>query len=470
MGLSKKQKELSLRLFGSDRLTRRQFNRAMEELKEASCEAFVEANESDMLDLASSYSQLKKVSMRYHAGPCPMAGCTSSDDGFFVDTSLNIAACRRCQWQENGQGAGPVGFIANKYTLSAHEARDYILGRSVNVTLPKIEIKKRTEKVEPVRERQDFSDFMQWARENLASSNGLADWGYGYFSGRGIAVQTINHFGLGVLTQWGKPLVALPFYSNEDRILCGVRLRGSGGKWARKSVKGSTFQDASFGLDTIVGHQLAVITEGGFNALSIWQTLQGLGVAADVLSVGSEGALKRTSSRIVQRNLKAAKSLIVWADKVTKGDEVRQAIARVRPDMAVIVLHSKEVSGKKGKTDANDLLLAGHLSALMRHVLPMIAPQEEVYNVDDTGGPIEQENELSASEELLYACGVITEQVGTEEALKLYREAEDLYMDAPLCDLFAHYEKMEQLTKQLHQTSFDLTDVKGEQEKQEYYF
>lgn len=383
MALSKKQKELSLRLFGSDRLTRRQFNRAMEELKEASKEAFIEANEVDILDLASSYSQLKKVSMRYRAGPCPMINCKSKDDGFFVDTSRNIAACRRCQWQENGQGAGPVGFIANRHTLSVHDARDYILGREVSVTLPKIEIKRRVEKIKQERERQDFSEFMQWARGNLASNNGLADWGYGYFESRGIATRTVNHFGLGVITQWGKPFVALPFYSNKDQILCGVRLRASGGKRARKSVKGSIFQDVSFGLDTIVGHELAVIAEGEFNAMSIWQALDSLSVAADVLSVGSESALSHSSGQMIKAHLKAAKSLIVWADKVTKGDEVRQAIARIRPELTTIVLHSKEVSVGAGKTDANDLLLAGNLTALMTHVLPMVEPKELIESDED---------------------------------------------------------------------------------------
>lgn len=470
MRLSKKQKELSRRLFGSDRLTRRQFDRAMSELKEASKEAFIEANEVDMLDLASSYTQLKKVSMRYHAGPCPMTGCASSDDGFFVDTSGNMAACRRCQWQNNGQGAGPVGFIANKHTLSVHDARDYILGRSVSVTLPKIEIRKRVEKVKHSRERLDFSDFMRWARDNLTSNSGLADWGNGYFESRGIAARTVNHFGLGVITQWGKPFVALPFYSNTDQVLCGVRLRASSGKWTRKSVKGSVFQDTTFGLDTIVGHQLAVITEGGFNALSIWQVLDSLSVPADALSVGSEGALKRTSERIVKRNLRAAKSLIVWADKVTKGDEVRQAIARIRPDLTVIVLHSKEIQGRKGKTDANDLLVQGHLAALITHVLPMIAPSSKVYSTDNAARPIKEDEELTASSELLIACGYLAEKIGGDEGHKLYLEAEDLYMDGVVCDLFAHYEKMEQVSKQLYQASFDLTGIKGEPEKKEYDF
>lgn len=407
MRLSKKQKNLSLRLFGSDRLTRRQFNQAMDDLKEASKAAFVEANDADMLDLASSYSQLKKVSMRYHAGPCPMTGCISENDGFFVDTSLNIAACRRCKWQESGQGAGPVGFIANIHTLDVHEARDYILGREISVTLPKIEVRKRVERVKPVGERLDFSDFMNWAGENLTSDSGLADWARDYFSGRGIEERALSHFGVGVVTQWDTPFVALPFRSNTDGILCGVRLRASGGKWTRKSVKGSTFQDASFGLNTIKGHQLAVITEGEINAISIWQTLDDLSVAADVVSVGSEGALKHSSKRLVETHLKVAKSLIIWADKVTKGDEVRESIARVRPDMGVIVLHSKEVEGRKGKTDANDLLLAGNLSALMAH-LPMINPKmdasKEVFEQNRLFGQSELDDDRTIAEQAIEAA------------------------------------------------------------------
>jgi len=137
MRLSKKQKELSVKLFGSDRLTRRQFSRAMDELKEARKEAsqaaYEEANEADLLALAEANTEMRKESQRYQVGPCPMPNCQSSDDGFFVDTSGNIGGCRRCLWEKNGQGAGAVGFIASLLTLEPYEARDYILGREISV-------------------------------------------------------------------------------------------------------------------------------------------------------------------------------------------------------------------------------------------------------------------------------------------------------------------------------------------------
>ena len=58
MRLSYKQKQLAITLFGTDRLTMRQFNQLMNERKEASKRAYEEANDVDLLNLASTYTVL----------------------------------------------------------------------------------------------------------------------------------------------------------------------------------------------------------------------------------------------------------------------------------------------------------------------------------------------------------------------------------------------------------------------------
>lgn len=368
MRLSKKQKALSLELFGSDRLTRRQFSRAMDEHKAESNAAFDEANDYDILDLVERHTNtpLKRNGQNGYCGPCPIGGC-EGEDRFIVNLTDNKAWCRVCNWQYSGLGSGPVGFIASLYNESAYEARDRILGRGKSVKLPKVPITKRTPRVANVRERLDLGEIAQSAQQNLGSDSRLANWARACFTKRGINERALTHFGVGAIVRWGKRFIALPFHSNVDLVCCAVRLRQGDEK---KSITGSIFIDTSFGLDAIQGHELAVIVEGEVNALSIWQILDGLGIRADVLSAGSEGALIKSTEQIVRARLKQAKSVIVWADKEVKGHEARAIIERVRPDLAITVLHSQEKVGQKGKIDANDLLLSGHLASVLKHVLP----------------------------------------------------------------------------------------------------
>ena len=467
MRLSHKQKALALKLFGTDRLTARQFKQAMDDRKEASKEAFREASDADLLALAESVTELRKESQRYHVGPCPMGGCSSSDDGFFVDTSSNIGGCRRCAWEKSGQGAGPIGFIASLYHLSAFEARDHILGREISVMLPKVEMKKRTIRQKAERERLDFSEFMQWSRNNLISDSRLAQWAFDHFGQRGIQKHTLYHFGVGVALQWGKPFVTVPFCSNVDLVCCAVRLRQAG---CKKSMTGSIFQDVSFGLNSVQGHEIGVIVEGEVNALSIWQVLDSLGIQADVLSIGSESAFRHSTEQIIRSHLKAVRSVIVWADKEKVGREARAIIANVRPDLAIGVLYSKEKPDKKGKIDANDLLISGHLSSVLTYVLQTAKPNagNAVMPPAQTSEVLPDEHALSGKDELLCWCGFIVEEVGTEEAHTLYLQAEELYISGTMSDLFAHYEKIKKLRKPLSQASFDLSDVAKKKEAFDY--
>lgn len=494
MRLSVKQKKLATKLFGSDRLTRRQFRRAMDELKEANEKAYDEANEADLLALAESHTEMRKESFRYHVGPCPMPACSSSDDGFFVDISENIGGCRRCTWETNGQGSGPVGFIASLRGLENWEARDYILGREISVTLPKVEFKKRQVKAKKEGERLDFSKAMQKARHNLSSNDDLAAWGRSYFSNRGIGEAALEHYGVGVMLQWGRAFVAMPFYSNTDLVLCGVGLRTLGSK-KKKSLKGSIFKDVCFGLNAIQGHKIGVIVEGEVNALSIWQELERLGVRADVLSVGTESAFKHSIEHLVRSHLKQAKTLLVWADKEQIGHEARAIVASVRPDLAIGVLHSKEQISRKGKIDANDLLLAGHLGAVLKQVLPVERTQNEpsadnavtndvlisknkpikaalsdadcIQAMDATLtvmlGSTEVEQGQAARHELLLLCSHETERIGTQEADIMYRQAESICQLGTLTALFEHLEQMRALASQTSGT-FEQNRLFGQSE------
>ncbi len=493
MRLSAKQKELALRLFGSDRLTRRQLNRGLEELKEASKAAFDEANQYDILALAESYATLKKDSQNWYSGPCPMSGCGGSDR-FVVDIIDNKAWCRACNWQYNGLGGGPVGFIASLYNLSAFEARDYILGRQISVDLPKIEPVKPDIAPKKERVRVDFSDVMHEARHNLSSNNDLATWARSYFSNRGIGISALKHYGVGVTLQWGRAFVAMPFYSNADLILCGVGLRTLGTK-KKKSIKGSIFQNVSFGLDTMQGHEIGVIVEGEVNALSIWQVLNEQGVPADVLSVGTESAFKHSIKHLVRSHFKQAKTLLIWADKEQIGHEARAIVESVRSDLAIGVLHSKEQIGQKGKIDANDLLLAGHLGAVLKHALPAVEPSADNTVTDNalisanepiraalsdadciqamnatltvTLGSAKVEQGHEARLELLLLCSHETERIGTQEANVMYSQAESLFELGSITALFDHVEQMRAI-KTAQKRDFDKVKVLKTEKRRDF--
>ena len=353
MRLSAKQRALALDLFGTDRLTRREFSQMIEEHKEASRNGYERANDADLLALAEMYTTMKG-SGKTRTGPCPMAGCSARRDGFWVNTQTNTGGCHTCFWpKNNGSGSGPVGFIRALRDCEPWEARDELIGK-INVAIP-TRRRKPTNFTDSTSPSQDLTCVMEDATKALRASDGLGRWGRNYLTGRGLLRRTWEFFGIGVTTDYGhKPFIASPFIHAASGYLSGIRYSN-----AKICLRGSKFERALFGLPA-KGHEIGFMVEGEINAMSIWQACQQLGVSADVISVGSQGAFKPLASDVA-RHLGRARLIVLWADKIEISKSAIRNFKRAGVIIKVLFSHKER--------DANHLLKCGQLVNLLRDVL-----------------------------------------------------------------------------------------------------
>ncbi|MGB0383204.1 MAG: hypothetical protein ACPGWR_00140 [Ardenticatenaceae bacterium] len=367
MRLSKKQRALALALFGTDKLTRRQFSKMMDERKQTAEAAYDKANDKGLLDLAEKHTTMTPTG-NTRTGPCPMPGCRASKDGFWVDTRSNTGGCHSCFWPR-GVGSGPVGFIRALTGCEAWEARDQLIGK-IEIEAPETRRERRREP-STTEATKDFEAVMRDATANLRGSDGLARWGRRYLTGRGIKQETWERFGIGVVSDFGnRGFVASPFHHLDSGNVCGIRYSN-----AKISATESKFVRGAFGLPALSDLPVAFVVEGEVNGLSIWQVCNELGHSVDVVSVGSQGAFKSLAPDLAERLRKAA-FIVIWADEEVVGRAVEPIFAVKGP--LVSVLHSYS------KLDANDLLKSGQLSSL----LPTVLPKEDFFAT-----PVEAKNE-----------------------------------------------------------------------------
>ncbi len=476
-------------------------NSALDEQKRIDDERVQQANDTDMLELANKYTMMSRQSWRYHCGPCPI--CKKAlEDGFVVNTDHNSWFCRKC----DDKGT-PIGFLMKKENLSFWEAVTELVGESYVRLVPTKRLAPREKKKAVFlwgkdKWQREAQHMVSMSSQRLTNVGGDLAQHYGNHSQtmsmvtlgsqarahhcdsdaarnyltheRAISMTAARAWRLGQArvrfkVKKGKKgskeeanAIIIP-WMGPDGLIKAIQYRLIGGASRR-------FHSKYGGEKTIYGaHLLApsrdkllIIVEGEFNAISIWQEAHQMDLPIDVISIGGEGISDERLSSLVKL-VARYRGGIAWLDRAKVAKKVGRFLE------GVMLLSSP------GGHDANRLAQSGELAGIIEVICSEEVPQLGITtvpkhgaSVDDAAGP--QDDELTASEELLMACGVIRDEVGCDKAHRLYLQAEDLYMSAPLCDLFAHYEKMVELTKQLHQTSFDLSDVGVKQEKREYYF
>lgn len=425
MRLSYKQKQLAITLFGTYKLTVRQFNRLMDERREASKRAYEEANDVDLLNLASTYTTLKKDAHNNYSGPCPMPGCPSAYDGFWVNTSTNTGGCHSCDWVFNGSGSGPVGFLKALLGLEAWEARDQLVGdidsRVVN-TIPKVPVKHEKED----RVIKGFSNEVAQACRDILANTVVQR----YLSERFIERETwqTNRVGAYFFNDeypYNTQAVSFPHY--HGRIVCGMNRRIINGpaKMKTKFVKGSSW--GFYHLKKRANASYLMFIEGEINALSVWQVTKELPL--DIASVGPQGSFKRFASEITQM-AQGYETLIIWADEKKITEEARRLVDHAN----ILTLYSYQ------KLDANDLLERGALRRLLDKVIKGFdPPPTETPKMD---GEILWDD-ASVLDQLLCDCGLLADEAGGR-ADSDYLQAEQVYMTGNASDLFEHYRYMKE--------------------------
>lgn len=317
------------------------------------------------------------------AGPCPKCG---GDDRFYVTQDGKACACRQC----HPQRMDVTGFVAWLHGVPQHEALDMLRGRRTfaRVRPPAPSVATVTEAETPDASnsqvwRTDAARRVQRDCERLHADTDGARAARQYLLSRGLQPEAWAAFSLGYDrvrvpgTQDYAPAVSWPVVHEETGDVYGVRYRflqtqtGADGKAYRyTSLTGTRTSGRLFGVPALPAGVLLpwdgaarlhgeaisclVVTEGEFNAMSVWQACHETNV--DVLSFGSESqrSLPAWAVTIAQRY----GAVVVWVDDPQKAQDVARQLPRAQ------ALRSVQEDG--AKQDANALLVAGALGGLVQ--------------------------------------------------------------------------------------------------------
>ena len=320
--------------------------KAYEERKRQASSLADEAREASLYDLADKYVTWRHDSHAHAKGPCPMKNCNSTKDAFYVSKLLNTGGCRQCGWQNKGEGAGPIGFICAKEDVTWIEAARLITNRKEYVRIEKTKTRKKDE-LPSGGWRGLWEPRLAVVQRKFPHTRAMK-----YLTGRGIALETAQYFGVGggIMSDGphqGKPVAIFPYY--RDGVLCAVNRRVAGKVEDDKCrfVTGSR-KVGYFGVWGETGRVWVI--EGETNALSVWQVLwHQLGALDTVLSLSGEGDMVGRRHEVKARWPEA----LVWVDKAKIAEKIAQC----------------GLNAFSTTDDANDHLLAGTLRGKIDEIL-----------------------------------------------------------------------------------------------------
>jgi hypothetical protein len=312
----------------------------------------------DLLDLASHYTELKKIAACEYAGPCPQC---AGKNRFHVHIS-GWWFCRKCH-PKRSDAIGLVQFIEGCGFVAACER----LG--ARGMWPRVRRQRPTPKPKPTPAfkpwrseawQAEAQQLVDRAVDMIERTAGAA--GRTYLLRRGIEAETWRAWRLGYgrdrTGQWG---IVLPWLLPDGRITAMKYRRLQPKTDDARFCQKRGGEQLLFGAHLIdASARTLVLVEGELNALSIWQTCRDLGLA--VVSFGGESATKaiwkagqlaRTFGRV-----------LVWCDKAERARAVLQVAGR----------HAQGIQSPKTQEaphglDANDLLQRGLLRAFMERKL-----------------------------------------------------------------------------------------------------
>lgn len=320
----------------------------------------------DLRDFAERYTTLHKQTATESAGPCPWCG---GDDRFVVFADHYF--CRQC-----GRKGDVYKLVMEREGVNFIQAHEVITGKAAGAIHRPAQ---PTQAAPATSSTWDASTQFQKALEaHKALIDGpgkYAQQARDYLQNRGIELATADAFKVGCR---GKKLpksdqmewaILFPWLDRAGEIKA-IRYRfleaheytdkdGELRTENKTSAYGSSFAGELFGWQTVKGpnrNDVLIVCEGEMNCLSLWQAGGGL---VDVLSAGSEGALKNLPDEVAEYAQQYSKR-IVWADKPEFADA---AALRIDADWSM--------SSPNGQ-DANDLLIAGKLDRLLVAMLKRI--------------------------------------------------------------------------------------------------
>lgn len=325
-----------------------------------------QARATDLVQLVSRYTQLRRKTTGEWAGPCPKCG---GEDRFTVDASGWF--CRTCHPYDPAHGwYGAIDFVMWITSLDFKGAVGFLTGAQMSNAVQQ----RQAQPVQPQRAEPDehwradaerivtAAQAGLWAGDRVAGCNAGAE----YLAGRALEPHTWQAFGWGFGTHGDKLAIVMPWY-RAGRIVAiryrfleatpdGQRLISrAGSKFGGVLYGGQTIEAGAEGLRTLV------LCEGEINAASIWQVAHDSRL--DVLSLGSESA---ALTEPMTAHAAKYRHIIVWMDKREVAAKLREQL----PPRTVAVSSPLRpgADGTERKWDANDMLRAGKLGAFLTAV------------------------------------------------------------------------------------------------------
>ena len=354
--------------------------KAEQERRKAETDALIQeakqkAENMSVLALAENHTQLRKKSANEWTGACPK--CKTGDDRFNVTDDWFL--CRKCH-DKKGDYLEYLRWFGN---ISFLDACQQVTGR-IPATVTDADRVQPVRKVatdKPWDEEKERSRAEEMHRSLIRGRSAHAKDALEYLVTRGINQETIEAYRVGfhLVTMPGtwdeakkqlsypKQLaISLPWF-NHDGALVAVKYRfieshtytdiDGKDRTENKTSRGN-MAGQMFGWQALKGprtcHTL-IICEGEMNALSL--SLAG-GGAIDVLSAGNESQLSHIPQLAIEK-AREYRNVIVWADREEIADSAALSIPLSKR------YHSPIIAGYPKGLDANDILKAGKLSALL---------------------------------------------------------------------------------------------------------
>ena len=311
----------------------------------------------DVRELASAYTQLRKVNASESAGACPK--CAGRDR---FHAKKDFWFCRKCARLESKQVAhDAIGFVQWVAGLDFRQACER-LGEPAQDDSRVIHVNDaRAPAQAPKPEPEPWQDATWQAQAQRLVGNSCVDLdasepARAWLAARGFAPATWRAYSLGFAMNHGQPAIAIPWLAGERgasvRAIHYRRLAPKDANQRYTSLAGSKY-GSLFGTQRLAGAsagaQILVACEGELNAMAIWQAGARLGI--DAVSFGHESGFERCASELASL-AQGYQWLVIWCDK-------RELAAKARASLAL----TSETPG--GKQDANDRLKAGSLPGFL---------------------------------------------------------------------------------------------------------
>ncbi len=327
---------------------------------------------ADLLSLSNNDTFLKKVASSgggEWAGPCPFCG---GKDRFRVQPYQQRWLCRGCT---EGKWRDVIEYVSRRFHLDTHNWLDLVEICRLATGMVPTSIREPRGKpvIQPVKASRPTQKWQERALEFVRGCE-KAIWKeearsmLNYLHNRGLNDETITAWHLGYnatekfepLSDWGleQPCdgcrhsvwlaagITIPCLVNQ--AISYVKIRRFGNEPKYVNIKGG--HPALFGADQLFSSEVAVLTEGEFDAMLLWQEV------GDLVGVGTMGSSTNTPDMNIWGKVLLSPRLVLAAydadEAGLKGQNALKTILNCVVALQIPVLED-------GDKDITDFFLSG---------------------------------------------------------------------------------------------------------------